>query len=252
MTDKNLTEIVAIVDRSGSMDSVQDDAIGGFNTFLTEQQKSKHGKCLMTYVQFDGQSIDTIHECKPIEDVPKLTRETFVPRGSTPLREAMCKTMDSVGERLAGLPDEKRPGNVVVVVVTDGHENASGKDFTSDLLKKKVATQTDDFDWTFVYLAQNIDAFASGRDIGMHVNSSKHFLGQMRGGGQGAQAAYYVASAGINNMRYKSSRGKKAAFSSVDKEEMTRGVLSEEAFNLSSTGDEDDLTSSSSTDSSSE
>lgn len=240
MTDKNLTEIVAIVDRSGSMDSVQDDAIGGFNTFLAEQQKSKHGKCLMTYVQFDGQSIDTVHECKPIHEVPKLTRETFQPRGSTPLYDAIGTTIQVVGQRLSNIPEEKRPGNVVIVILTDGQENAS-REFHQGQIQKMVKEQTDKYDWTFIYLAQNIDAFASGRDIGMHVNSSKHFMGQMRGGGQGAAAAYYVASAGVNNMRYKSSRGKKAMFSAADKDEMTKGVLSEEAFELSSTDDEDDL-----------
>ena len=106
MTDKNLTEIICLVDRSGSMEAVRDDSIGGFNAFLEEQQKSEFGKCLLTYVQFDSQGIDTVHECKPVADVPKLTRDTFVPRGGTPLIDAMCKTIDDTGARLAKLPED--------------------------------------------------------------------------------------------------------------------------------------------------
>jgi hypothetical protein len=251
MTDKNLTEIICLVDRSGSMDSVRDDSIGGFNAFLKEQQDSKHGKCLLTYVQFDSQSIDTVHECKPIHRVPKLTHDTFVPRGGTPLREAMCKTIDDAGRRFAALDEDKRPGNVVFVVLTDGEENASGKGFTHEMLQEKVRIQTDDFDWTFVFLAQNIDAFAAGRSIGVDMNNAKHFVGNMMKGGAGAQQVYFAASAGINNLRAKSARGQGTSYSTQDKEELTRGLTADSAVVLSSTEDSLD-DSSSTTDSSAE
>lgn len=254
MTDKNLTEIICLVDRSGSMSSVRDDAIGGFNAFLKEQQDSKHGKCLLTYVQFDTQGVETVHESKPVHRVPKLTPETFVPRGGTPLIDAMCKTIDDVGRRLAKTPEEKRPGNVVFVTLTDGEENSSQR-FNNEDLKQRVKTQTEDFDWTFVYLAQNIDAFAAARSIGLDMASPKHFISNSAQGGVGAAQVYFAASAGINNLRAKSARGQSRSYSVQDKEEMTSGALVEDcarSFALSSTDDPAEGDSSSTTDSSAE
>lgn len=255
MTDKNLTEIICLVDRSGSMDSVRDDAIGGFNAFLKEQQDSKHGKCLLTYVQFDSQGIDTVHECKPVHRVPKLNKDTFVPRGGTPLREAMIKTIDDAGKRFATLDEDKRPGNVVFVVLTDGHENASGGEYTQERLTEMVRVQSEDYDWTFVFLAQNIDAFDVGHSIGLRASSPKHFMAKAAGGAVGAQQVYYAASAGINNLRAKSARGQSRSYSIQDKEEMTSGALVEDcarSFALSSTDDPAEGDSSSTTDSSAE
>lgn len=262
MTNKNLTEIVCLVDRSGSMNSVREDAIGGFNAFLKGQKESKHGDCYLTYVQFDGGGIDTIHEQMPIQNVPELTPATFVPRGSTPLLEAMCRTIDSVGTRLANLKEDSRPGNVVFVVLTDGQENASGRDFTRDLLKEKIRVQTDDYDWSFVFLAQNIDAFAAGRDIGIDMSNKKHLVAKACAGGQGAAQIYHATSAAVNNARSKARRGMDIAYSVSDKEEFCAGaaMVKAEDFVLSSTEDFSDTSStdapstgdSSSTDSSAE
>ena len=253
MTDKKLTEIICLVDRSGSMQSVADDAIGGFNAFLKEQQASKHGKCLLTYVQFDSQGIDIVHESKPVNDVPELTRETFVPRGGTPLREAMCTIIDSTGNRFAAVAENRRPGNVVFVVITDGQENSSGREYTEELLKEKVRVQSEKYDWTFVFLAQNIDAFIAGSRIGLSNTNRKHFVARTSDGAVGAAQGYYVASAGISNLRAKGCCGQSLSFSHQDKEELSAASLIEDsarAVVLTST--EDSLDGSSSSGNSSE
>jgi hypothetical protein len=166
MTDQNLTEIVCIVDRSGSMGSIRNDAIGGFNTFLEDQQKVK-GRCLLTFVQFDD-IYEKVHDGVDIQKVPKLTDETYQPRGSTALFDAVGKTINEVGARLASTPEDKRPGKVLVVILTDGHENAS-HEFNRQQIFDMVKVQRDTFSWEFIFLGAGIDAFDAGQQIGIFL-----------------------------------------------------------------------------------
>jgi len=219
MTDKNLTEVIAIVDRSGSMNDIRDDAIGGFNTFLKEQQESKEGKCLLTYVQFDNE-YEVVHEGIDIGDMKALDYETYAPRGGTALLDAMGQTINVVGARLEATPEEKRPGNVVVVILTDGQENSS-REFSKDKIKEMVEHQTEKYDWSFVYLAQNMDAVSSGASIGIDFSSRKAYVGNVLSGGAGVRAAYCSASSAVSNMRYKSVRGQSLDFTDEEKEGMT-------------------------------
>jgi hypothetical protein len=149
MVDNNLTEIVAIIDRSGSMQSLRADTIGGFNSFVAEQKKAK-GKALLTLVQFDDQyQID--YEGKDISDVSDLNEETYVPRGSTALLDAVGRTVNAVGARLSALPEEKRPGQIIFLIITDGQENCS-KEFAAAKVKEMVKHQTDVYKWSFVFM----------------------------------------------------------------------------------------------------
>ena len=161
MPDKDLCEIIVLLDRSGSMASVKGDMEGGFNAFVAEQKKMLGA--VLTLVQFDSNSIDTVHEAKPIGDVPALHLD---PRGSTPLLDAMGKTINSVGQRYGRTPEEKRPGRVLFLVITDGHENAS-HEFTRGQIKVMVEHQTNAYGWQFSYLGANVDAFAEAGDIGI-------------------------------------------------------------------------------------
>lgn len=192
MTDQNLTEIVCIVDRSGSMASIQDDVIGGFNRFL-EDQKKVPGKASMTYVQFDDK-YEIVHNGKPIQDVPALTSETYKPRGQTALLDAIGKTMNDVGTRLSKMPEEKRPGKVIAVVLTDGKENAS-REFTQSMVKQMIEHQRDTYKWEFVFLAANQDAFASAQAIG--VAHSMNFAPT----GTGVRKAYDSYSRSVTGYR---------------------------------------------------
>lgn len=168
----DLTDLVCIVDRSGSMETICDDAIGGFNAFLAAQ-KAAPGTARLTYAQFDDR-YELVHDAAPLSAVPPLTRETFVPRGSTALYDAICRTMDRVGQRLATTPEPERPAKVVVVIVTDGHENASRRHTHADV-QRRIAHQRDVYGWEFVFLAANQDAMAGAVHLGMAAEDGVAF-----------------------------------------------------------------------------
>ena len=176
MTNINLCEIIVLLDRSGSMETIKKDMEGGFNAFVAEQRKVP-GECVLTLVQFDSSGIDTVHEAKPIADVPSLKLE---PRGSTPLLDAMGKTIASVGQRFEHTSEEKKPGRVLFLVVTDGHENAS-HEFSRNQIKTMVKHQTNAYQWQFVFLGANIDAFAEAGGLGIPAANTAYFSGNTAG-----------------------------------------------------------------------
>lgn len=163
MPKKDSTLIAIVLDRSGSMQSVKAEVIGGFNKLLVENQKAP-GECLMTLVQFDD-SIETMHEAKPISDVPPLTEETYVPRAFTRLFDAMGLTIDQVGGQLAAMEDDERPEKVLVIVLTDGRENAS-KEYTGDRVREMIKHQRDKYQWEFAFHGCDEQALAQARDLG--------------------------------------------------------------------------------------
>ena len=149
MTDKNLTEIVAIIDRSGSMGSLVAETIGGFNNFLEEQKKGG-AKATFTLVQFDDKyQID--YNGVDINDVKPLDDKTYVPRGMTALYDAVGKTVTTVGERLAKTEEDKRPGQVIFLIITDGEENSS-HEYEGAKIRQMVKHQIDKYSWSFVYM----------------------------------------------------------------------------------------------------
>lgn len=195
MTNPNLTEIICIIDRSGSMDTLVEDAIGGFNTFLKEQQKLDVDKCNLTYIQFDDK-YELVHECKPVREVPLLTRDTYQPRGLTALLDAVGRTIDDTGKRYAALPEHQRPGAVIFVILTDGLENVSQK-YRASQIKEMVEHQTDRYGWQFVYLGANQDSFAEAGAIGF---KSKN-IGNFKATGKGIKAAYLNVSHSLGQYR---------------------------------------------------
>ena len=224
--DKDLTEIIVITDRSRSMEYVAEEAIEGFNVFLKEQQESKEGRCLLTYCQFN-EEYEIVHNGIPIEDMKPLTTETFVPSGFTALLDAMGRTIEEVGKRLANTPEDRRPGNVIVVVITDGQENKS-TEFKYEQIQKMVKHQADKYDWSFIYLAQNIDAFRSGSLLGFDANHHKMFVGNMTKGKVGQSKAYYVASQAVNSTRQKATKGSNVAFDIMQKMTYTQGLADDD------------------------
>lgn len=157
-------EIICIIDRSGSMNVIVDDAIGGFNTFLNEQ-KLVEGEASLTFVQFDTE-YEVIHENRPLNDVPELTTETYKPRGGTALLDAVGKTIDDVGKRLSNTEEKNRPDKVIVAILTDGAENSSNK-YTLEGVKSRIKHQKEKYQWEFIFLAANQDAFAAGANLGI-------------------------------------------------------------------------------------
>lgn len=164
MTNPNLTEIIVVLDRSGSMTSIKNDMEGGFNAFIAKQREVPKD-IRVTLVQFDT-VVETVYQERPVKDVSALE---LVPRGSTALYDALGKTINAVGSRLKAKPEKDRPHQVLFVIVTDGEENAS-QEFHAKQIQEMITTQRDVFSWEFIYLGANQDAFAVGHAIGVTRN----------------------------------------------------------------------------------
>ena len=165
------THISVILDRTGSMDEIRDDTIGGFNTFLGEQKKQK-AKATLTLVQFDSKDpYEVIHRFKAIGEVPELTRETYVPRASTPLFDALGRGINDLEKSLASIVKKDRPQKVVFAVVTDGQENAS-HEFSKQQVVKMIREKTEKEKWQFVFLSADLGAIDEARDLGVSINAS--------------------------------------------------------------------------------
>ncbi|WP_269522419.1 vWA domain-containing protein [Coraliomargarita parva] len=153
--NNDLTYIAFILDRSGSMQSMAQEAIGGFNAFI-EEQKKEPGDVRLSLVLFDHEYQPTVTDM-PIQEMPPLTAEDYQPRGTTALLDAMGRTIDDLGKTLAALPEAERPGGVIVVTLTDGLENAS-QDYSSAMVAQKVKHQQAKYGWQFLFLGANLEA----------------------------------------------------------------------------------------------
>jgi len=162
----DLTDITLVVDRSGSMAEIREDAEGGVNTFIQEQAREQ-GEVLLTLVQFDTE-YEFVHKGVPIGEVPAYR---LSPRGMTALLDAVGRAMNETGERLAGLDESQRPGLVIIVVMTDGLENSS-KEFTKAQVKQMIEHQQSAYQWHFTFLGANQDAFAEAEAMGMHADAA--------------------------------------------------------------------------------
>jgi uncharacterized protein YegL len=178
MPKQGLTEIVVLLDRSGSMQTIVKDAIGGFNAFL-EEQKKQDGEATMTVVQFDDEYLVTV-EAVNIHDVAPLNEETFVPRGMTALLDAIGRTVNDVGDRLAKTEEANRPEKVIVVILTDGHENAS-MEFKRTQINKLITHQKKKYSWEFLFLAAGQDAIAEANSIGIGKLNTMSFVADAKG-----------------------------------------------------------------------
>lgn len=171
--------ISVLLDRSGSMESIRDDTIGGFNAFL-EQQKRESGHATMTVVQFDTQdAYEVLNRFVPIELVDPLSRASFVPRATTPLFDALGRAINDVNQTLDALKDENRPRNVIMVVVTDGRENSS-REFSKRDVERMIQDKTAS-GWQFVYLSADLTSFSDARELGFSANSSMAFAKSAKG-----------------------------------------------------------------------
>jgi uncharacterized protein YegL len=169
---KGASEIVIVLDRSGSMTSTKADAEGGLREFIAKQRLIP-GDCRVTFYRFDDR-IDRVFEDKPIERV-QSEELRLEPRGSTALLDAMAKAIDEVGARLAQRADYDRPEFVYVVVVTDGYENSSVHT-TKDVFEK-VSHQRDKYDWQFIFIGADQDAIASAAKLGIKADQTLNYKG---------------------------------------------------------------------------
>lgn len=166
MTNPDYTHLALIADRSGSMSSIADDMNGGIHQLLVDQAQLP-GELTVDITVFDT-LIEDLYLGVGADDVKE---DLIVPRGGTALNDAIGVTCTKLGARLAAMQEEKRPGKVIVVIVTDGQENSS-HEWTVAAVKKLVTKQQKDFSWEFLFLGANIDSFAVGGGYGVPQGST--------------------------------------------------------------------------------
>lgn len=204
------THIAVILDRTGSMESIRDDTIGGFNTFLN-QQKAEPGLATLTLVQFDSQDpYEVIHQYMLLGMVPELTRKTFVPRASTPLLDAMGRGIIDLEKSLAELKEDQRPSRVVMVIITDGQENSS-REFNKKQIEKMIKAKQEKCDWQFVFLSADLSAIEEALSSGVQASAAMAFDKDA----QGMANAWSSASNRIAD--YRASRQANVAFNEDDR-----------------------------------
>ena len=211
---KNKTDITIILDRSGSMNSVKSDTIGGFNSFLSEQQNVE-GEASLSLVQFDDQ-YEIVYLDKDINSAGKLTDATFQPRGMTALLDAIGRTINSVGQRLSSLPETERPDKVLFVIMTDGFENAS-KEFNAAKISEMINHQRNVYKWEFMFIGANQDAVLSAKEIGIPAFAALSYAANE----EGTRAAYSVMANKVKNYRV-SNKAESLKFNEEDREEQKK------------------------------
>lgn len=169
---ENLTEMVFVLDRSGSMSGLAADTIGGFNE-LIEKQKKIEGCAYVTTVLFDHE-YEVLHDHVALEEVAPLTDKEYFARGSTALLDAVGRTIDAVGARLAATVEEERPEHVVFVITTDGMENSS-REYTAQRVRGMIEHQQQKYSWQFVFLGANMDAVSEARNLGISAKYAADF-----------------------------------------------------------------------------
>ena len=172
------THIVYLLDKSGSMQNIITDVIGGFNSFL-ESQREAPGEATLSMIQFDDQYEDFEPFCD-IQKVERLTHKTFVPRGLTALYDAIGRSINATGQKLAEMNEDQRPEKVLFVIMTDGLENKSEK-FSKEKIFEMISHQEKQYSWEFVFVGANQDALASGVSLGIAASKSLTFAANSLG-----------------------------------------------------------------------
>ncbi|TCD46836.1 vWA domain-containing protein [Chlorobium sp. N1] len=171
--EKSYTHITVVLDRSGSMESVRDDTIGGMNTFI-DGQKALPGRATFSLVQFDSQDpYEVVRAFMPMAEVPPLDREVYVPRSGTPLLDALGRAINDVESSTGGLLEEERPEKVVVAVVTDGQENSS-REFKKAEIEKMIAAKRSE-GWEFMFLSADMAAIDDAVRMGFERSMTVPF-----------------------------------------------------------------------------
>lgn len=169
---KGLTEVVFILDRSGSMGGLEADTIGGYNSML-EKQKKEEGEALISTILFDDRS-EVLHDRKALVTVEKITDKDYYVRGCTALLDAIGGAIHHISKVQKEMPADERPEKTIFIITTDGMENASRK-YTYDKVKKMVEKKKEKNHWEFVFLGANIDAIAVAERFGVAANRAVRY-----------------------------------------------------------------------------
>lgn len=190
----NVTELVFILDRSGSMAGFEADTIGGFNATI-EKQKKQDGKVYVSTVLFDNES-DVIHDRVDINEIKPMTEKEYQVGGCTALLDAIGGTIHHIGNIHKYARPEDVPEHTIFVITTDGMENASHR-YSSQEIKSKIKRQTEKYGWEFIFLAANIDAVETAESIGIRRERAANWRQTKEGVGR----SYYAMCEAITSVR---------------------------------------------------
>lgn len=191
----NITELVFILDRSGSMSGLEADTIGGFNAMI-EKQKKLDGKCFVSTVLFDNES-EVIHDRVELENVKPMTDDDYTVRGCTALYDAIGGAIKHIGNIHKYARPEDVPEHTIFVITTDGMENASHK-YSSDKVKKMIERQKEQYGWEFLFIGANIDAVETAAQYGISKDRAVNYNADE----VGTKILYETVSKAVCDVRY--------------------------------------------------
>ena len=190
----NITELVFILDRSGSMTGLESDTVGGFNSMI-EKQKKQDGECYVSTVLFDNES-EVLHDRVKLGDVPKMTDNDYTVRGCTALIDAIGGAIHHVGNIHKYARPEDVPEHTMFVITTDGQENASHR-YTSEQVKKMIERQKGKYGWEFLFIGANIDAVETAVRYGISRDRAVKY----KADGEGTQILYDAVEKAVRTVR---------------------------------------------------
>ncbi len=191
---KNLTELVMILDRSGSMSGLESDTIGGYNSMLKKQRETE-GDVLVSTVLFDHET-EVLHDRVPLDKVPEITEKDYYVRGCTALLDAVGGSIHHIGNVHKYAREEDRPEKTIFVITTDGMENASHQ-YSYDRVKQMVERQKEKYGWEFLFLGANIDAIKTAGRFGISADRAANYHSDHKG----TALNYEVLSDVVSDMR---------------------------------------------------
>ncbi len=195
---QNLTELVFILDRSGSMSGLESDTIGGFNSMIA-QQKREDGECFVSTVLFDSES-EVLHDRVKLADVPAMTDRDYTVRGCTALLDAIGGAIRHIGNIHKYARAEDVPAKTMFVITTDGMENASRR-YTHDKIKTMIERQKEKYGWEFLFLGANIDAVSVANTIGIAADRAVDYHADAKGTALNYEAVGQAVSAVRGNRK---------------------------------------------------
>ncbi len=190
----NRTELVFIIDRSGSMQGLEADTIGGFNSMI-EKQKNEEGECYVSTVLFDDES-EVLHDRVELKDIKPMTNRDYYVRGCTALIDAIGGAIHHIGNIHKYARKEDVPAHTLFVITTDGMENASHK-YTSDRVKRMIERQKEKYGWEFIFIGANIDSVETAASIGISKDRAVNYVHD----GRGTRVMYDTVARAACNMR---------------------------------------------------